>query len=76
MQEFTVRRLDREEYDPRRITAPSAEEAARWLIESDEQDGAEYPIASGLESAIVEVDGLQRFEVCGDPGPHYVTCRR
>lgn len=76
MPQFTVKRIDREEYDARQITAPSAEEAAAYLIESDEQQRAEYEIAAGHESAIVEVKGHGRFEVCGDPSPHYFTRRR
>jgi len=73
---YMVKRLDREEYEPRRIYAATPDLAALTLIEEDEQGHVEFPIASGHESAIVEVDGHGRFEVCGDPSPHYFTRRR
>ena len=76
MPQFTVKRIDRKDYDARQITAPNASEAAQYLIESDEHDRVEFPIASGHESAIVEVEGHGSFEVCGNPSPHYFTRRR
>lgn len=76
MPQFRVKRIDREHYDARTITAPSAAEAACGLIEFDEHGQVEFPIAAAQESAIVEVEGHGRFEICGDPSPRYFARRR
>lgn len=76
MNTYRARRSDREEYDWRPVQAWSPEEAARELIYQHESESVEFPVASGHETALVEVEGHGQWEVHGDPRPHYFTRRR
>jgi hypothetical protein len=72
---FRAKRADRDE-DWQDVLAADASWAAVTLIEQQEAGRVEFPIASGHESAEVEIEGHGRFEVFGNPSPHYFARRR
>lgn len=61
------------EYDPdwsKKVLAWNAKEAAQRFVERFEGDECEYPVASGVSTVKVEIEG-EWFEVSGETVPTY-----